>query len=116
MIDSNDSYYPKLPDRLYFSIKEAADLCLVQPHVLRYWEKQFTDLNPIKRNGRRYYTCQDIFSVREIRELLYVENFTIEGAKSQLKAQNKVKSNNQNQMSVINDAIDNLKQVIEILK
>ena len=108
--------YPVMPDRLYFSISEASELCLVQPHVLRYWEKQFVNLSPIKRNGRRYFTCQDIFAARQIRELLYVENFTIEGAKSQLQSHSQAKSVDQTNYNLIKDAIVRLNQVLEVLR
>ena len=83
---------------------------------MRYWEKQFTTLAPIKRNGRRYFTCQDILVARQIRELLYVENFTIEGAKAQLQLQNKVKNINKNNNELIHDALIKLKKVVETLK
>lgn len=108
--------YPVMPDRLYFSISEASELCLVQPHVLRYWEKQFDLLSPIKRNGRRYFTCKDIFSARQIRELLYVENFTIEGARAQLQSDSEIKSVDQVYYNLIKDAIINLKKVQDYLK
>lgn len=108
--------YPVMPDRLYFSISEASELCLVQPHVLRYWEKQFDTLSPIKRNGRRYFTCKDVFSARQIRELLYVENFTIEGARAQLQSDNEARSVDQNYYNLIKDAIINLKAVLDDLK
>lgn len=77
---------PPIPLKRFFSIREAAKLCGVKPHVLRYWEAEFTKLNPTKGNGgHRHYTNKDIELVREIRHLLYDKGFTIAGAKQQLK-------------------------------
>lgn len=76
---------PAIPDKRYFTIGEASELCQVKPHVLRYWEQEFTQLRPSKRTGnRRYYQQKDIELVRKIRALLYEEGFTISGAKTQL--------------------------------
>lgn len=74
-----------IPDKLYFGIGEVAKLCDIKTHVLRYWEEEFETLKPIKRRGnRRFYQRKDVLLVRHIRELLYIEGFTIEGAKAQL--------------------------------
>jgi|TARA_B110000305_G_C19210359_1_gene525555 DNA-binding transcriptional MerR regulator len=60
-------------------------LCDLKPHVLRYWEQEFPQLNPSTRRGnRRYYQQEDVLLVRKIRELLYFEGFTIQGAKLRL--------------------------------
>ena len=76
---------PPIPDKRYFTIGETAVLCGVKPHVLRYWEQEFSQLNPSKRRGnRRYYQRQDVLLVRKIRKLLYEDGFTIEGARLQL--------------------------------
>lgn len=76
---------PALPDKRYFSIGETAELCGVKPHVLRYWEQEFEELSPTKRRGnRRYYLQQDILLIRQIRELLYEQGFTILGAKAKV--------------------------------
>jgi DNA-binding transcriptional MerR regulator len=76
---------PLIPDKRYFTISEAAFLCGVKPHVLRYWEQEFLPLKPIKRRGnRRYYQYKDVLMIRQIRELLYAKGFTIEGARAQL--------------------------------
>ena len=84
---------PSIPDKRYFTIGEVSDLCRVKPHVLRYWEQEFPQLKPSKRRGnRRYYRQQDIHVVRDIRELLYQQGFTISGARAQLKEKNKAVS------------------------
>lgn len=78
---------PVIPDKRYFTIGEAAHLCGVKPHVLRYWEQEFLQLKPSKRRGnRRYYQFKDVIVVRQIRKLLYDDGFTIEGARGQLSA------------------------------
>jgi DNA-binding transcriptional MerR regulator len=74
-----------IPDKLYFTIGEVAELCQIKQHVLRYWEQEFKQLAPSKRKGnRRYYRRKDILLVRQIRDLLYIQGFTIEGARTQL--------------------------------
>lgn len=81
---------PPIPDKRYFTIGEASVLCAVKPHVLRYWEEEFSQLKPAKRRGnRRYYQYHDIVMVRQIRELLYENGFTIEGARAKLTAATK---------------------------
>jgi DNA-binding transcriptional MerR regulator len=76
---------PAIPAKRYFTIGEVSDLCGVKPHVLRYWEQEFTQLKPIKRRGnRRYYQHHEVLLVRRIRELLYEQGFTISGARNRL--------------------------------
>ena len=76
---------PSIPAKRYFTIGEVSDLCGVKPHVLRYWEQEFTQLRPVKRRGnRRYYQHHEVLLVRRIRELLYQEGFTISGARNRL--------------------------------
>src|SRR5262245_37115697 len=79
---SNHSELPEIPEKLYFTIGEVAVLCHLKPHVLRYWEQEFSALNPTKRRGnRRYYQREEVLLVRRIRALLYDQGYTIEGAK-----------------------------------
>lgn len=79
------SALPPIPAKRYFTIGEVSELCGVKPHVLRYWEQEFTQLKPVKRRGnRRYYQHHEVLLVRRIRELLYEEGFTIQGARSRL--------------------------------
>jgi DNA-binding transcriptional MerR regulator len=76
---------PPIPAKRYFTIGEVSELCGVKPHVLRYWEQEFTQLRPMKRRGnRRYYQHHEVLLVRRIRELLYQEGFTISGARNRL--------------------------------
>jgi DNA-binding transcriptional MerR regulator len=76
---------PPIPAKRYFTIGEVSDLCMVKPHVLRYWEQEFSQLRPVKRRGnRRYYQHHEVLLVRRIRELLYGQGFTIIGARGRL--------------------------------
>lgn len=81
---SKDSL-PPIPAKRYFTIGEVSELCGVKPHVLRYWEQEFTQLKPVKRRGnRRYYQHHEVLLIRRIRELLYEQGFTISGARNRL--------------------------------
>ncbi|MBU0744337.1 MAG: MerR family transcriptional regulator [Gammaproteobacteria bacterium] len=85
--------FPQIPDKLYFTIGEASSLCLVKPHVLRYWEQEFPQLSPSKRRGkRRYYQRDEIILIRRIKNLLYEQGFTIDGARSKLRDNSAKKS------------------------
>ena len=76
---------PPIPAKRYFTIGEVSELCGVKPHVLRYWEQEFTQLKPVKRRGnRRYYQHHEVLLIRRIRQLLYEEGFTISGARHRL--------------------------------
>jgi DNA-binding transcriptional MerR regulator len=76
---------PPIPAKRYFTIGEVSELCGVKPHVLRYWEQEFTQLKPVKRRGnRRYYQHHEVLLVRRIRDLLYEQGFTISGARHRL--------------------------------
>jgi DNA-binding transcriptional MerR regulator len=76
---------PSIPAKRYFTIGEVSELCGVKPHVLRYWEQEFTQLKPVKRRGnRRYYQHHEVLLIRRIRELLYEQGFTISGARNKL--------------------------------
>jgi DNA-binding transcriptional MerR regulator len=76
---------PSIPAKRYFTIGEVGELCGVKPHVLRYWEQEFTQLRPIKRRGnRRYYQHHEVLMIRRIRDLLYEQGFTISGARNKM--------------------------------
>ena len=76
---------PPIPAKRYFTIGEVSDLCAVKPHVLRYWEQEFAQLKPVKRRGnRRYYQHHEVLLIRRIRDLLYEQGFTINGARHRL--------------------------------
>src|ERR1700758_4271373 len=82
---SHNDELPPIPGKRYFTIGEVSELCAVKPHVLRYWEQEFTQLKPIKRRGnRRYYQHHEVLLIRRIRSLLYEQGFTINGARNRL--------------------------------
>src|SRR5512137_1142857 len=83
--DAGKEPLPPIPAKRYFTIGEVSELCGVKPHVLRYWEQEFTQLKPVKRRGnRRYYQHHEVLLIRRIRELLYEQGFTISGARNRL--------------------------------
>ncbi|MFO1363849.1 MAG: MerR family transcriptional regulator [Burkholderiales bacterium] len=85
---------PPIPAKRYFTIGEVSELCGVKPHVLRYWEQEFTQLRPVKRRGnRRYYQHHEVLLIRRIRELLYEQGFTISGARNRLDESMRERSN-----------------------
>ena len=99
---------PPIPAKRYFTIGEVSELCGVKPHVLRYWEQEFTQLKPVKRRGnRRYYQHHEVLLIRRIRDLLYEQGFTISGARNRLDGPEfkaaAAQSNAVNQTSVISD-------------
>jgi DNA-binding transcriptional MerR regulator len=82
---SHNAELPEIPAKRYFTIGEVSELCEVKPHVLRYWEQEFSQLKPVKRRGnRRYYQRQDVILIRQIRSLLYEQGFTIGGARQRM--------------------------------
>src|SRR5205809_6820279 len=79
---------PPIPAKRYFTIGEVSELCAVKPHVLRYWEQEFSQLKPVKRRGnRRYYQHHEVLLIRRIRDLLYEQGFTINGARNRLETE-----------------------------
>jgi DNA-binding transcriptional MerR regulator len=85
MLDTGAMELPEIPGKRYFTIGEVSKLCDIKPHVLRYWEQEFDQLKPVKRRGnRRYYQRHEVKLVRVIRQLLYIDGFTISGARTKL--------------------------------
>ncbi len=108
---SNNNELAPIPDKRYFTIGEVSELCLVKPHVLRYWEQEFPQLSPVKRRGnRRYYQRDDVMVIREIRELLYDQGFTIGGARLQLESEDSSPD-----PAAIQAIITDLEKVLKIL-
>ena len=96
---------PVIPAKRYFTIGEVAELCGVKPHVLRYWEQEFTQLRPMKRRGnRRYYQHHEVLMIRRIRDLLYDQGFTISGARNRLQELSHVERENAASMLDVNAA------------
>ena len=117
-----DQVLPEIPNKRYFSIGETSNLCAVKPHVLRYWEQEFSQLKPSKRSGgRRYYQYKDVLMIRQIKTLLYNQGFTISGAKQQLRSPTNTvaeplpkKIANENQPSIA-WMVTELQELLEIL-
>jgi DNA-binding transcriptional MerR regulator len=98
---------PPIPAKRYFTIGEVADLCGVKPHVLRYWEQEFTQLRPMKRRGnRRYYQHHEVLMIRRIRDLLYDQGFTISGARNKLQEIVQVEREQRHNGEVMLDGVD----------
>lgn len=98
---------PPIPDKLYFTIGEASKLSLVEAHTLRYWEREFSQIKPSKRRfSRRYYQRKDLLLIRHLRELLYDQGFTLEGARAKLLEENG--RSYRAKVSVTNEAIKEL--------
>ena len=113
---SNNSELPTIPGKRYFTIGEVSDLCAVKPHVLRYWEQEFSQLKPLKRRGnRRYYQRQDVILIRQIRGLLYEQGFTIGGARQRLTSDDAKDDSNQSQQ-IIKQLRMELDEVLNILR
>ncbi len=127
MLDPSGFELPPIPSKRYFAIGEVSKLCDIKPHVLRYWEQEFPQLKPVKRRGnRRYYQRHEVQLIRQIRKLLYVEGFTISGARIRLQKQAEKQSGerestespgNADQSSkLINQIIAELDEVRDILR
>lgn len=116
-VKSKPQQLPPIPDKLYFNIGEVAKLCELKPHVLRYWEEEFTALTPVKRRGnRRYYQRKDVILVRQIKDLLYVQGFTIEGAKIRLAAINEQADSNLIDTDALHKLLGDLEKVLQELE
>lgn len=113
---SNNNELPVIPTKRYFTIGEVSELCGVKPHVLRYWEQEFSELSPIKRRGnRRYYQQHDVLMIRQIRSLLYEQGYTIGGARAHLSSDDTKDSAVRNKQ-LLQQVIVDLEAILEILK
>ena len=113
---TNNSELPTIPGKRYFTIGEVSELCAVKPHVLRYWEQEFPQLNPVKRRGnRRYYQRPDVILIRQIRSLLYQDGFTIGGARQQLSG-DEIKADSSLSKQIVKQIREELEDVLKLLK
>lgn len=113
---SNNDELPVIPGKRYFTIGEVSELCAVKPHVLRYWEQEFPQLKPVKRRGnRRYYQRQDVLIIRQIRDLLYDQGFTIGGARQRLDSEGEGDDVAQ-RLALIRQFRSELEDLLELLK
>ena len=118
MLDLNEEStdLPPIPGKRYFTIGEVSELCAVKPHVLRYWEQEFPQLKPVKRRGnRRYYQRHDVIMIRQIRNLLYEQGFTIGGARQRLSGEI-AREDETKSHQIVKQVLLELEEVMEILK
>ncbi len=114
--NSSSDELPPIPGKRYFTIGEVSGLCSVKAHVLRYWEQEFLQLKPVKRRGnRRYYQRQDVLMIRQIRNLLYDQGFTIGGARAQLSGEN-AKDDSTQSRQIVKQMRSELEEVLQILR
>ena len=100
-------------EKKYYSISEVSEICEVKPHTLRFWEKEFEDLKPITRKGRRrYYQKHDIQHIKQIQSLLYQDGMTIAGAKKNLQSSNDEQEND----VILQRAVDDLEDLLAQIK
>ncbi len=124
MLDTGAMALPDIPGKRYFTIGEVSKLCDIKPHVLRYWEQEFDQLKPVKRRGnRRYYQRHEVKLVRTIRQLLYIDGFTISGARARLDGTDGSTTEIQESASlgsqsknIITQVIKELDEVVSMLK
>lgn len=113
---SQNNELPVIPGKKYFTIGEVSELCDVKPHVLRYWEQEFPQLNPVKRRGnRRYYQRQEVLLIRQIRSLLYDQGYTIGGARQRLSG-DEAKQEETQYRQLVRQMISELEQLLNRLK
>ena len=109
-----DQQLPSIPGKRYFTISETSGLCEVKPHVLRYWEHEFSQLKPNKRKGnRRYYHRHDVLLIRQIKELLYDNGYTILGAKQKLNAEESSKISKKSAIKEIEQEVQDLIDILD---
>ncbi|MDD3517740.1 MAG: MerR family transcriptional regulator [Chromatiales bacterium] len=112
----NNDELPVIPGKRYFTIGEVSELCGVKPHVLRYWEQEFPTLKPVKRRGnRRYYQRHDVVLIRQIRNLLYEQGYTIGGARQKL-AGPEGRDLDESTREIIHQLRVELEEVLDIIK
>lgn len=124
MLDTGAMELPEIPGKRYFTIGEVSKLCDIKPHVLRYWEQEFEQLKPVKRRGnRRYYQRHEVKLVRIIRQLLYIDGFTISGARTKLESMDmksiesgKPVALGTQSKNIISQVIKELDEVVSMLK
>ena len=116
MLDPSSGELPPIPAKRYFTIGEVSELCSVKPHVLRYWEQEFPQLQPVKRRGnRRYYQRHEVELIRTIRRLLYIEGYTINGAGNRLREE-KQKSGKRLNKKLYDQVIEELTDISDLLR
>ena len=117
MLDPSSEELPPIPAKRYFTIGEVSELCSVKPHVLRYWEQEFPQLQPVKRRGnRRYYQRHEVELIRTIRRLLYIEGYTISGAGNRLREEKQNSGSQGENKKPYDRVIEELTKISELLR
>jgi DNA-binding transcriptional MerR regulator len=105
-----------IPDKTYFRIGEVSRLLHVQPYVIRYWESEFKTVRPIRtRSDQRLYRHRDVEELLLIRKLLYKENFTINGARKQLRKLRGEEGARDGQEEILAEVEKGLRQIRDLL-
>ena len=113
----NNNELPAIPGKRYFTIGEVSELCGVKPHVLRYWEQEFPQLKPVKRRGnRRYYQHHEVLLIRRIRDLLYEQGFTINGARHRLDSEAVAGTDISQSQQIVRQVRLELEEVLRVLR
>jgi DNA-binding transcriptional MerR regulator len=106
-----------IPDKIFFKIGEVADIVGVKPHVLRYWETEFSTLKPVKsRTNQRLYRREDIEQALRIKTLLYQQGFTVSGARQQLKQKPAASCDNQHKTIDLDSVLERLRRLRDRLQ
>ncbi len=114
--NSSEEDLPSIPGKRYFTIGEVSELCSVKPHVLRYWEQEFPQLKPVKRRGnRRYYQRGDVETIRQIRNLLYDQGYTIGGARQRMEDGLEDESSAADSSAALKEVITELEELLQAL-
>lgn len=115
MPEPSNNELPPIPGKRYFTIGEVSELCAVKSHVLRYWEQEFPNLRPMKRRGnRRYYQREDVLLIRDIRDLLYMQGYTISGARQKLSGEDEEQDNSKTG-KLARQLIKELEEILDII-
>lgn len=114
-VNSNDTDAVPIPGKRYFTIGEVGKLCDLKPHVLRYWEQEFDQIEPVKRNNRRYYQRQDVLLIRQIKGLLHEQGYTISGARQWLAGADSTEDQGRYKQ-LLRQTISELEELLDSLK
>lgn len=111
MFDDGDEI--KLPDKIYFRIGEVSDYTGIKPYVLRYWESEFPEIQPIRRKSQRLYDKEAIIIIMKIKHMLYDQNFTIAGAKKKLRGEMNQRRVSTKVNELLRETLNELKSIVE---
>lgn len=105
----------RLPDKIYFRIGEVSEYTGIKPYVLRYWESEFDEINPIRRKSQRLYDRETIYTIIKIKDMLYEQSYTIAGAKKKLREENQGNSQSE-EKEFLRELLSELKTIRKLLE